>query len=345
MKIQKSLCLGAAALLLLGGSCVTMAAANAQAMPLKLVKSISLPGFTGDFDHFTVDTERGRLLLAAEDHGTLEVFDLKTLAHLKSVPGFAAPHSILVRPGAKTILVADGFKGMTKLLDPNTYEKKAIVTLTPGSDSIAYDQKSNRVYIVTGGKDVDMATSEIDAVDPDSGKKLGSITTASNHTEALAVEQNGNRLFVNLTDHSSVEVINKDTMKEMGQWPVKMATQNSPMAFDEAAHRLFLACRQPAMMVVMNSDTGQETAALPGPLRADDMPYDAQSHRLYMLGDGFIAVFDVSHPDHPKLIHKVPSAPGAKTGILLPGLHRLVVAASPGESKGVAKILVYDIQP
>jgi DNA-binding beta-propeller fold protein YncE len=344
MKVQKSACRAAAALLL-GGSLVTMAAANGQALPLKLVKTIPLPGFTGDFDHFAVDSDRGRLLLAAEDHKTLEVFDLKTLAHLKSVGGFAAPHSILVRPGANTILVADGFAGMSKLLDAKSYDKKGLVTLVPGADSLAYDPTSKRVYIVTGGKDVELATSEIAAVDPESGKKLGAITTQSNHTEAVTLEQNGQRLFVNLTDHSSVEVIDRNTMKKTAEWPLKLAKQASPIAFDEGAHRLFLGCREPGMLVVMNSDTGQETASLPGPLRADDMPYDAASHRLYMLGgEGYIAVYDVSNPDHPKLVRKVTSAPGAKTGILLPGMHKLVVAASPGDSKAMAKILVYDLQ-
>jgi DNA-binding beta-propeller fold protein YncE len=318
---------------------------HGQSAPLKLTKTIPLPGYTGDFDHFAVDSERGRLLLAAEDHATLEVFDLKTLNHLKSYPGFAAPHSILVRPGAKTILVADGFKGMTKILDGSTYEKKGTVTLVPGADSLAYDPAANRVYIVTGGKDVKMATSEVAAVDPDSGKKLGAITTQSNHTEAVTLEKGGKRLFVNLTDHSSVEVIDRTTMTKIAEWPLKMAKENSPIAFDEAAHRLYLACRQPGMLVVMNSDNGQEIASLPGPLHADDMPFDSSTHRLYMLGgEGYIAVYDVSKPDHPTLVSKVTTTPGAKTGMLLPGMHKLVVAASPGDSKALAKILVYDIQ-
>jgi DNA-binding beta-propeller fold protein YncE len=317
----------------------------AQSAPLKLAKTVPLPGYTGDFDHFAVDTERGRLLLAAEDHGTLEVFDLKSLNHLKSYPGFAAPHSILVRPGAKTILVADGFKGMTKILDADTYEKKGTIPLIPGADSLAYDAGDNRVYIVTGGKDVKMATSAVEEVDPDSAKRVGGITTQSNHTEAVTLENGGKRLFVNLTDHSSVEVIDRKKMSKIAEWPLKKAKQNSPIAFDEPAHRLYLACREPGMMVVMNSDNGQETASLPGPGHADDMPFDASAHRLYMLGgEGYISVYDVSKPDHPTLVSKVTSAPGAKTGMLLPGNHRLVVAASPGESKATAKILVYDVQ-
>lgn len=343
MKVQG---LASITALLLSGIFFATPSTLAQSAPLKLVKTVSLPGYTGDFDHFAVDSERNRLLLAAEDHATLEVFDLKTLDHIKSYPGFAAPHSILVRPGSKTVLVADGFDGMTKILDASTYAKESTVALVPGADSLAYDATANRVYIVTGGKDVKLATSEVAAVDPDSGKKVGSITTQSNHTEAVTLEKGGKRLFVNLTDHSSVEVIDRKTMTKIAEWPLKKAKQNSPIAFDEAAHRLYLACREPGMMVVMNSDNGQEIASLPGPLHADDMPFDAQTHRLYMLGgEGYVSVYDVSKPDHPSLVGKVTTAPGAKTGMLLPGMHKLVVAASPGESKAVAKILVYDVQP
>src|SRR5947207_13657464 len=39
---------------------------------VKLIQSVDLPGYSGDFDHFAVDLARNRLLLAAEDHGTVE---------------------------------------------------------------------------------------------------------------------------------------------------------------------------------------------------------------------------------------------------------------------------------
>jgi len=51
-----------------------------------------------DFDHFAVDLQGNRLFLAAEDHGTLEVFDLRTGKHLRSVSGFETPHSIFPIP-------------------------------------------------------------------------------------------------------------------------------------------------------------------------------------------------------------------------------------------------------
>ncbi|HEX4643942.1 MAG TPA: hypothetical protein VH161_10755, partial [Candidatus Acidoferrales bacterium] len=47
-------------------------------LPLKLVATTPMPGFTGDFDHFGIDLKGNRLFLAAEDQKTVEVFDLRT---------------------------------------------------------------------------------------------------------------------------------------------------------------------------------------------------------------------------------------------------------------------------
>src|SRR5579862_9998489 len=47
--------------------------------PVTLLSVTALPGFVGDFDHFAVDLKRNRLLLAAEEHHTLEVFDLRKI--------------------------------------------------------------------------------------------------------------------------------------------------------------------------------------------------------------------------------------------------------------------------
>src|SRR5450631_4248246 len=62
--------------------------------PMKLMATTPLPGFTGDFDHFAVDLEGKRLFLTAEDHKTVEVFDLDG-KRIKSITGFGQPHGIL----------------------------------------------------------------------------------------------------------------------------------------------------------------------------------------------------------------------------------------------------------
>jgi hypothetical protein len=45
-----------------------------------------------------VDPKRNKLLLAAEDHGTVQVFDLMTGAQEKTLTTFGTPHAVLYRP-------------------------------------------------------------------------------------------------------------------------------------------------------------------------------------------------------------------------------------------------------
>lgn len=336
-----------AALIVIAAAAATSSAGRGQATapPLTLIQTIPLPGYSGDFDHFAVDRERGRLLLAAEDHGTLEVFDLATGKHLRTVNGFDAPHSILVRPNAQTVIVTDSGKTMTKILDADTYANKGSIPLVESADSAGYDTKENVYYIVTGGKDVNMKTAEIESVNPDTGKKLGEVKFNDDHVEAMAVEKNGDRLFVNLTQTNKLAVVDRKTMKELAEWPVPPCKQNAMIALDEARRRIYLVCRAPGMVVVMNSDSGTILGTQPAPLRADDVLFDAASNRLYVPGgEGYIGVYDTANPDKADLIAKVPSAPGAKTGILLQDSKRLIVAASPGDTKAVAKVMIYRVQ-
>src|SRR5690349_15190649 len=121
--------------------------------PLNLIQSVDLPNYSGDFDHFAVDLEKGRLFLAAEDHGTVEVFDLKSGKRIKSVSGFEAPHSFLYMPAANKLLVTDSGKGLSKILDADDFKVVKTLRITPGADSIGFDRSARQLYIVTGGKD------------------------------------------------------------------------------------------------------------------------------------------------------------------------------------------------
>jgi hypothetical protein len=99
------------------------------------------------------------------------------------------------------------------------------------------------------------------------------------------------------------------------------------------------------MLVVLNSDTGTVTNTLPAPLRVDDAPYDQAGKRLFVLGgEGWMAVYDVSDPDHVKLSAKVKTEAGAKTGLYVPELRKLYIAVSPGETKAMAKVLTYSVK-
>ena len=153
------------------------------------------------------------------------------------------------------------------------------------------------------------------------------------------------RLFINLAQTNKIAVVDRKTFKLLATWPVTPAKQNAMVAFDPDQHRLYVVCRDPGTVVVMNSDTGAVVDTQPAPLRSDEVQYDRDNHRLYVPGgEGYMGIYDTSDADHLKLVEKVSTALGAKTGLLVTPLHRLFLAVSPGDTKATAKVLTYEIE-
>lgn len=316
---------------------------TSKAAVLMLEGRTELPGYSGDFDHFAVDLPGGRLFLAAEDHGTLEVFDLRTGKHLKSVRGFETPHSIFPVTQTHKLLITDGSETI-KLLDDQTLAPAGTIKLHPGADSVGYDAGSGHLYVVTGGKDVKLKESWLEEIDPVSGRKIGEVHLDADHVEAMAVEQHGPHIFINITDQNYVAVIDKGTRKVTARWPVHEAAQNALAQLDETTRRLFVVARQPGKFIVLDADTGASVANFPAPGHVDAEIFDAANRRVYAPGgEGYIGVYGEQDAGHFAELAHVPSSVGAKTAILIPELHRLYVAVSPGEAKTGAAIIWFDV--
>src|SRR5882762_6793772 len=303
-----------------------------------------LPGYSGDFDHFAVDLQGNRLFLAAEDHGTLEVFDLHTGKHLRSVSGFETPHSIFPIPQTHRLLITDGSESI-KLLDAGTLASVGTIKLHPGADSIGFDSSTGHLYVVTGGKDVKLKESWLEEIDPVTTHKLGEVHLDADHVEAMAVEQHGPHLYINVTDKNYLAVIDKAARRIVARWPIDGAAQNALAQLDEATHRLFIVARDPGRFIVLNSDTGAHIASLAAPKRVDAEIFDVANRRVYAPGgEGYIGVYAEVDAGHFAELAQVPSSVGAKTAILVPELHRLYVAVSPGEGKTGGGIIWFDVK-
>lgn len=311
--------------------------------PLKLAGSTDFPGYTGDFDHFAIDTRDNRVFLAGEEYHEVEVLDRGTGALIKRIPGYGAPHSLLYMPDTNEMLVIDGEKPST-VLDADTLRVKRTYALPAGADSVGYDAQTRHLWVVTGGKDVPQKDSNLIEIDPATGKIFKSVHFDADHVEALAIEQNGSRIFINVTDKNYLAVIDKNTGRVIAQWPIKEAEQNAPVAYDEATHRLFVVTRKPGKLLVLNADTGATIAAFKAPERTDQVVWDAATRRVYVAGgEGYTSVVEQDGADSYREVARVTTLPGAKTAIV--DGNRLWIAASPGESKAMGKLLWFDIAP
>src|ERR1700686_4002666 len=79
-----------------------------EKLPLKLIATTPMPGFTGDFDHFGLDLKGNRLFLASEDQKTVEVFDLRSGKRIHSIAGFGHPLTMAYLSESDRLMVTNG---------------------------------------------------------------------------------------------------------------------------------------------------------------------------------------------------------------------------------------------
>ncbi len=332
--------------LVLAATSLVPAAAFAADEPLRLVGRTEVPKFEGDFDHFAADVKGNRLFLAGEEKGTLEVFDLKSGKHLKTVEGLEEPHAIHFMPERNRIIVTNSGDGMSKVLDASTYAVVDTLKLTPGADVMSYDPSSESVWIVTGGKNASkkLPDTTVAMLDPATGKARGEVKFDTNFTEGIAFEQKGNRAFVNVAGKHYVAVVDKKSHKVIATWPVKEGENNAPIGLDEDNQRLFVVTRKPFKFVVIDTRTGASVASLEAPQRTNELVFDKANRRIYLTGDDYISVIQQKGADRYEEVARVKSDKGAKTAILVPELNRLYVAVA-GKGDVKASVLRYEVVP
>ena len=324
----------------------TIGAWSQTKAPLVLLQSISLPDLhDGDFDHFAVDLAGHRLFLTAEKNAAVEVFDLQTNKLIHTLTDIDEPHSMIYRADLKKLFVIDGGAAEVKIYQGDTYKRLGAIKLEDDADSMAYDPSTKYLYVVNGGKGAKMAYCLISIVDTTTDKKLADIKIDSDSVEALALEKSGPRMFVNITGKDAVGVIDREKRTVIATWPIgQEGKHNVAMAFDEAAHRLFISTNNPERLIVLNSDSGAIVASLPCGYMVDDLAYDAKSKRIYVTGSDFVDVFQQKDADHYEQVGRVASAFRAKTAILIPELNRYYLAVPRHEDK-VAEVRVFEVQP
>ena len=312
---------------------VAMQAPSAQE-PLSLVRSIDLPRVEGRIDHLAFDAGTQRLFVAALGNNTVEVLDLKSGTHVKSLPGFREPQGIAVLPDAKLIAVANGQGEGVQLIDVVDYRVTTSIRLGNDSDNVRYDAAAKRLFVGFGG-------GALAAMSPADGNVLGDAKLAG-HPESFQLERSGPRAFVNVPTADHIAVVDRHALKVIATWPVTSAKANFPMALDEANHRIFVGCRRPAKVLVYDTTTGQQVDAFDIVGDTDDLWYDAARKRLYVSGgEGFIDVFQQQDANRFARVAHLATAAGARTSLVVQEQNRLYLAV-PHRGSQKAEIRIYE---
>jgi len=302
--------------------------------PLILVRSIDLPRVEGRIDHLAFDAAGQRLFVAALGNNTVEVLDLKSNSHIKSVPGFREPQGIAVLPDPKLVAVANGQGEGMQFIDAGDYHPARLVRLGEDSDNVRYDPATGRLFVGFGA-------GALASISPADGKVLGE-AKLSGHPESFQLERSGPRVFVNVPTADQIAVVDRAVMKVIATWPVVGAKSNFPMALDEANHRMFVGCRRPAKVLVYDTITGKESGSFEIVGDTDDLFYDAARKRLYVSGgEGYLDVFQEEGAYRFARIAHIATAAGARTSLWVPEQARLYLAV-PHRGSQKAEIRIYE---
>ncbi len=319
--------------------------------PVTLVRSTYLPEITGDFDHFTVDLKRNRLFVSAEVHHSVEMFDLKTGAHLQSIGGLKTPHSIAYDVPKDELLVADGGDSALVILSGSDFHRIDRVQLVDGSatgkgdspDAAYYDASTRLYYIGNGGASANLENSTISIFSPAEGKIIGEIKLPGNNLESMVVDDAHNRLYVNVRDKKQIAVVDLKTREVLTTWTTPDMNRNTALTLDPVSERLFVAGRNPGILYVFDVSTGKVVAQMPCVNVNDDMTWDPGLKRVYVSGSEGLSVFHQDSPDKYTQLANLPTN-GGKTSTYVKEVNQFYVI-HPKTDVDIAGLLVYKVNP
>jgi len=316
--------------------CYTLATVRAQTAPLKLTKTIALPGVEGRIDHFAFDAAGERLFVCALGNNTVEVLDLRKGERIHSITGLGAPQGIVYIPELNRIFVANDKGGICKIYDGKSFEAVGELDFKDDADNVRYDSATKNIYVGFGSGGIGV----VNAVE---GKQISSIKLSA-HPEAFELERNGKRIFVNIPNSRHVAVINRDKSEVVATWKTDLAFANFPMALDGAHHSLLVGCRMPSKLLVLNTDSGDVVAKIDISGDPDDVFYDSKRHRIYAIcGAGKIDIIEQTDANNYKALTKIDTAEGARTGLFVPERDSLFVAV-PHRGSQQAEIRAYRVE-
>ena len=320
-----------ASLVVLLGWLATVSPASAQALALE--RTIALPGVQGRIDHLAVDLENRRLFVAALGANKVEVIDLEGARRITSLPRLSEPQGVAYLSREGRLLVANGGSGSVEAFDRDRLT--AHIADLDDADNIRIDAASGQVYV---GYSNGLAV-----LDPATMRIVHRIPLRA-HPEAFELSSTTPEIYVNVPGATQVAVLDRRTGRQSASWELGEARRNFPMALDDVSHRLLVATRQPPMLLVFDTMSGRRTGetALCGD--ADDLFIDRERKLvLAICGEGVVEVFRQVDADHYEVLQRVPTSPGARTGLFVPTLQTLFVAA-PSRGGRSAQIQLYRMQ-
>jgi uncharacterized membrane protein YfcA len=297
------------------------------AEPLQLESKIALGPVAGRIDHFAYDAARQRLFVAELGNNSVGIVDLKAGKVAGRLQGLSEPQGVAWHEPSQTLWIANAGDGSVRVYQGDLRPAGA-VALGDDADNIRLDRGRDRIVVGYGKGGLAM-------IDPSTRRKTGDIALKG-HPESFQLDEQGQRVFVNVPDARQIAVVDIGQGKQTGSLDLGGARSNFPMAVDGEAHHLLVVTRSPAQLMVFATADGKAVASVKTCSDSDDLFVDARRQRVYVTcGEGVIEVF-ARRGNAYDSIGRVPTVAGARTSLFVADTDRLYVAVRASGSEPAA---------
>ena len=314
-----------------------VACAADQAQGLVLERAIPLDGVSGRIDHMAVDLKRSHLAVAELGNNTVDLIDLSAGQVVHRISGLHAPQGVAFIQSSDLLAVANAGDGSVEFFRAGDFSPVGGIDLGDDADNLHVDRRTG--HLVVGYGEGGLAI-----IDPKTRSKLADIPLPA-HPEGFQLAPDGSRAFVNVPDAQQIASLDLISGQQTATWRAPDLQSNFPMALDHQGRTLAVSFRGPARLALFDTGSGEVIADVDACGDADDVFFDERRRRIYVVcGAGVVDVFDRNGSGLRRMA-QVETAPGARTGLFVPELDRLFVAARSASPGADAKILVFRPSP
>lgn len=304
-------------------------------------KSIPLTGDAG-WDYLSIDNVNNRLYVS---HGnSVNVVDLTTDQSVGVISNLTGIHGIAIDNKANRGFISDGRANAVVAFDLKTLATIATIPVdAKGPDAIIYDPYSDRVFSFNG------ESNNSSVVDPNTLKQVGTVDLGGG--PEFAVSDGKGKIYNNLEDKNSLDVINVKTLKVIANFPLAPGGGPTGIAMDIKNGRTFSGCRENKGMSVVNVYTGKVITTLPIGAGVDAVKYDPETKLIFCsCGDGTVTIIKQISADSYSIIQTLKTQNRARTMALDTKNHKIYLSVAdvvPNSRKALPntfKVLVYKMQ-
>jgi len=302
--------------------------ASGQALPLKLVANVALPGPSNRFDYTSLDPSTGRLYIAHMNAGELLVFDTHKRRVVKTI---AAPgvHGVIAVPQTHRVYASATDAHQLYTIDSRTGRVLERAAAGEYPDGLVYDPAERHVFVSdeSGG---------VEAVFNAAGRRIATVQLGG---EAGNVQYDPGRgkVLADVQSRNQVAVIDPRSNRVVRRVTLPGCDHPHGLNVDAPRRLAFVACDGNARLLTLDLGTMKVTGSMKVGESPDVLAFDRSLRRLYVAAESGVVTVAAERGRRLAQLGQGRLAPNAHTVAVDPATHAVYFPLEDGPELRIMK--------